>query len=199
MSWELVKADREFVGKRATLLCGTLEQGKRGLLVPVANAREAGVVDDLEIYAVDSLTEAVGFYSEQCPISPVNFSWEHAVREYGKYQIDYSDVKGQELAKRAMTVAASGGHHLLMIGSPGTGKTLLAQRIATILPELSQEESLETTRIYSAVGRLKDGESLVLLRPFRSPHHTISEPGLVGGGSTPAPGEISLAHNGVML
>ncbi|MCH7685275.1 MAG: YifB family Mg chelatase-like AAA ATPase [Planctomycetes bacterium] len=174
-------------------------QGKRGLLVPVANAREAGVVDDLEIFAVDSLTEAVGFYSEQLPISPVNFSWEHAVREYGKYQIDYSDVKGQELAKRAVTVAASGGHHLLMIGAPGTGKTLLAQRMGTILPELSREESLETTRIYSAVGRLKEGESLVLLRPFRSPHHTISEPGLVGGGSTPAPGEISLAHNGVLF
>jgi magnesium chelatase family protein len=151
------------------------EQGKRGLLVPVANAREAGVVDDLEIYAVDSLTEAVGFYSDQLPVSPVNFSWEHAIREFGKHQIDYSDVKGQEIAKRAVTVAASGGHHLLMIGSPGTGKTLLAQRMATILPELSREESLETTRIYSAVGRPKEGESLVLLRPFRSPHHTISE------------------------
>jgi magnesium chelatase family protein len=109
------------------------------------------------------------------------------------------DVKGQEMAKRAVTVAAAGCHHLLMIGSPGTGKTLLAQRIGSILPDLSPDESLETTRIYSAVGRLQPGQPLLLLRPFRSPHHTISEAGLVGGGSTPAPGEISLAHHGVLF
>lgn len=108
-------------------------------------------------------------------------------------------AKGQETAKRAVTVAAGGGHHLLMIGSPGTGKTLLAQRLGTILPPLTQQESLETTRIYSAIGRLEDGQALVLLRPFRSPHHTISEAGLVGGGSTPAPGEISLAHHGLLF
>ena len=113
--------------------------------------------------------------------------------------IDFADVKGQESAKRAVTVAAAGSHHLLMIGPPGTGKTLLAQRIATILPDLSPEESLQTTRIYSAVGRLDPGQPLMLRRPFRSPHHTISEAGLVGGGSIPAPGEISLAHQGVLF
>jgi len=174
-------------------------QGKRGLIVPVANALEAAVVDEVEVIAVGSLAEAVGFYTGQLDIDPVSFRWDDAQREFGNYQIDFTDVKGQELAKRAVTVSAAGAHHLLMIGSPGTGKTLLAQRMATILPPLSRNESLQTTRIYSAVGRLAPGQSLLLLRPFRSPHHTISEAGLVGGGSTPSPGEISLAHNGILF
>lgn len=177
----------------------TREQGRKGLVVPVANAQEAAVVDDVDVIAVASLAEAVGFYSGQLDLAPVEFSWQQAMEEHGGYPIDYFDVKGQETAKRAVTVAASGGHHLLMIGSPGTGKTLLAQRIATILPELSPEESLGTTRIWSAVGRLEENQSLLLRRPFRSPHHTISEAGLVGGGSTPQPGEISLAHHGVLF
>ncbi|MEX0703119.1 MAG: YifB family Mg chelatase-like AAA ATPase [Planctomycetales bacterium] len=175
------------------------EQGRRGLLVPVNNANEAAVVEGIEIIPVGSLAEAVGFYSGQLEVAPAPFRWEQAVEEYGRYDVDYADVKGQESAKRAVTVAAAGAHHLLMIGSPGTGKTLIAQRLGTILPELEQEESLETTRIYSAVGRLQNGQSLVLRRPFRAPHHTISEAGLVGGGSTPSPGEISLAHNGVLF
>ncbi|MEX0717717.1 MAG: YifB family Mg chelatase-like AAA ATPase [Planctomycetaceae bacterium] len=175
------------------------DQGKRGLLVPVPNANEAAVVEGIEVIPVGSLAEAVGFYSGQLEIPPAPFRWEQAVAEYGRYDVDYADVKGQESAKRAVTVAAAGAHHLLMIGSPGTGKTLIAQRLGTILPELEQQESLETTRIYSAVGRLKDGQSLVLQRPFRAPHHTISEAGLVGGGSTPTPGEISLSHNGVLF
>ena len=175
------------------------EQGKRGLLVPVDNAREAAVVEGMEIIAVGSLAESVGFYTGQLPIEPTIFSWETARREHGAYHIDFADVKGQESAKRAVTVAAAGAHHLLMIGSPGTGKTLLAQRMGSILPALEPQESLETTRIYSAVGRLAAGQSLLLVRPFRAPHHTISEAGLVGGGSTPAPGEISLAHHGVLF
>ncbi len=182
-----------------SMALSTKEQGKRGLLVPLANAQEAAVVEDIEVFAVGSLAEAVGFFTEQIEIDPVPFSWQHAVDEYGRYQVDFSDVKGQESAKRAVTVAAAGAHHLLMIGAPGTGKTLLAQRIGSILPALAQQESLQTTRIWSAVGRLEPNQPLLLLRPFRSPHHTISEAGLVGGGSTPAPGEISLAHNGVLF
>ncbi|MDB4637264.1 YifB family Mg chelatase-like AAA ATPase [Planctomycetaceae bacterium] len=175
------------------------DQGKTGIVVPVANAEETAVVEGLQVFAVDSLAEAVGFYSGQIDMAPVDFSWDAVITNQGSCQIDFSDVKGQEQAKRAVTVAAAGAHHLLMIGSPGSGKTLLASRFGTILPPLSSDESLSTTRIYSAVGRLDDGQSLVLQRPFRSPHHTISEAGLVGGGSTPAPGEISLAHNGVLF
>ena len=175
------------------------ENGKRGLVVPVENSKEAAVVEGLDVIPVGSLAEAVGFFTGMLQIDPVPFSWDDAVQEYGSYPFDYSDVKGQEMAKRAVTVAAAGRHHLLMIGSPGTGKTLLAQRLATVLPSLAPDESLETTRIYSAVGRLDEGESLLLRRPFRSPHHTISQAGLVGGGSTPTPGEISLAHHGVLF
>ena len=175
------------------------EQGKQGLLVPSANAQEAAVVDGIEVIAVGTLAEAVGFFSGQLDIEPVPFSWSEIQKNFAGYDIDYADVKGQEMAKRAVTVAAAGGHHLLMLGSPGTGKTLLAQRLATILPDLSPAESIETTQIYSAVGLLTAGQSLLLQRPFRSPHHTVSEAGLVGGGSTPSPGEISLAHHGVLF
>ena len=174
-------------------------EGRAGIVVPIANAREAAVVDGLRVIAVDSLTEAIGFLSGRLALDPVEFHWEGAREQFGQYSVDYADVRGQELAKRAVTVAAAGGHHLLMIGSPGTGKTLLAQRLGSILPPLDQDESLETTRIYSAVGRLPAERPLLLVRPFRAPHHTISEAGLVGGGSVPAPGEISLAHHGVLF
>jgi len=182
-----------------SMAIGAREKGMQGIVVPVGNGREAAVVEGLEVIPVDSLTEAVGFFSEQISIDPLAFSWEDAIEELGRYEVDYADVKGQENAKRAVSVAAAGMHHLLMIGSPGTGKTLLARRLATILPRLHPEESLETTRIWSAVGRLEREQALMAIRPFRSPHHTISEAGLVGGGSIPAPGEISLAHNGILF
>ncbi len=175
------------------------EQGKVGLLVPLDNVPEASVVEGIDILPIGTLTEAVGFFAGELEIEPAAFNWDQAVSAFGHYDVDFSDVKGQESAKRAVAVAAAGRHHLLMIGSPGTGKTLLARRLVTILPHLSPEESLETTRIWSAVGRLERGQSLLLQRPFRSPHHTISDAGLVGGGSTPTPGEISLAHNGVLF
>ena len=178
---------------------GARQQGRKGIVVPVENGQEAAVVDGIDVIPVGSLAEAVGFFTENLPIPPLDFSWNQAVEQFGQYDIDYSDVKGQENAKRAVTVAAAGNHHLLMIGSPDTGKTLLARRLATIFPQLHPEESLETTRIWSAVGRLDAGQPLMIQRPFRSPHHTISEAGLVGGGSIPQPGEISLAHNGILF
>jgi magnesium chelatase family protein len=176
-----------------------MKSGRRGIVVPAANAREAAVVEELEVIAVASLAEAVGFYSGALDLAPVEFRWKQALATSGGYDTDYSDVKGQEAAKRAVMIAAAGSHHLLMVGPPGTGKTLIAQRLATILPDLTRDESLETTQIYSAVGRLKPSESLLFRRQFRAPHHTVSDAGLVGGGSIPTPGEISLAHNGVLF
>jgi magnesium chelatase family protein len=171
----------------------------RGIIVPSANAAEAAVVEGIDVIPVDSLSQTVAFLSGEIDIEAVPSRLIELFRELSHYDVDFADVRGQEMAKRAVTIAAAGSHNLLMVGPPGSGKTMLAKRVPTILPMLSAEESIETTRIYSATGRLPAGQPLLAKRPFRAPHHTISNAGLVGGGSTPSPGEISLAHNGVLF
>lgn len=190
---------RPVKGALSMAISAAQQAGLRGLVVPTESAGEAAVVEDILVIAVDSLAQAVAFFSGQIDIEPSPSRLTTLFEEYSGYEEDFSDVRGQEMAKRALTIAASGGHNLLMIGPPGSGKTMLAKRMPTILPPLSAQESIETTRIYSALGRLRPGQPLMARRPFRSPHHTISDAGLVGGGSIPTPGEISLSHNGVLF
>ncbi len=168
------------------------------MIVPLDNAKEAAVVQDVEVFGVGSLAQAAGFLSEQLPLEPTNIDVEGIFNVASNYDVDFSDVKGQEGVKRALTVAAAGGHNIMMIGPPGAGKTMLAQRLATILQPLSLEQSLETTRVYSAVGML-DSKALLATRPVRTPHHSASGPALVGGGPMPKPGELSLAHFGILF
>jgi magnesium chelatase family protein len=169
------------------------------MIVPLDNAREAAVVQDVEVYGVGSLAQAVGFLSGQLPLETTSVDIEELFHESSNYDVDFADVKGQESVKRALTVAAAGGHNIMMIGPPGAGKTMLAQRLATILPALSLAESLETTRVYSSVGLLGKNKALLATRPVRMPHHSASGPALVGGGTTPRPGELSLAHFGILF
>ena len=174
-------------------------KGFARMVVPLDNAREAAVVQDLEVFGVGSLAQAAGFLSEQLPLEPTNIDVESLFNVASHYDVDFSDVKGQESVKRALTVAAAGGHNILMIGPPGAGKTMLAQRLATILQPLSLEQSLETTRVYSSVGLLGANRALLATRPVRTPHHSASGPALVGGGPAPRPGELSLAHFGILF
>ena len=175
------------------------DSGLRGVIIPEENSKEAAVVNGVEVLPVKNLFEVVDFLNGGREIQPTVVDLEEIFSEELGYPVDFNEVKGQEHVKRCLEVAAAGGHNLIMIGPPGSGKTMLARRLPTILPDMNFEESLEATKIHSVLGLLPSDSALVVQRPFRSPHHTISDAGLIGGGQIPKPGEVSLAHNGVLF
>ncbi|MCY3667194.1 MAG: YifB family Mg chelatase-like AAA ATPase [Gemmatimonadetes bacterium] len=175
------------------------QQGLYGMIVPTQNAREAAIANGPLVYGVSSLSEALAILTGDARQRPYELNVEEVFRSNANYGVDFADVRGQDHAKRALEVAASGGHNLLMVGPPGSGKTMLARRLPTILPAPTLQEALATTKIHSVAGVLPSGQALVATRPFRAPHHTISDAGLIGGGAYPRPGEVSLSHHGVLF
>ncbi len=169
------------------------------IILPSENAKEAAVVESIDVYSLENLPQVVEFLNGNLQISPITIDIEKVFEDYSNYDADFSEVKGQYHVKRSLEVAAAGGHNIIMIGPPGAGKSMLAKRISTILPNMGIDESIETTKIHSIMGMITDGKPLVATRPFRSPHHTISDAGLIGGGHFPMPGEVSLSNNGVLF
>ena len=174
-------------------------RGKKALFVPEANAREAAMVEGIDIYGVQNLRQTFGFIRGETQLQPTRGDLTEFFANHQSYDVDFADVKGQAHVKRAIEVAVAGGHNILMIGPPGSGKSMLSKRIATIIPPMSLEEAIESTKIHSIAGMLNGEQAFVATRPFRSPHHTISDVGLLGGSAVPAPGEVSLAHHGVLF